>query len=217
MADFIPSLLVTPVPTLLVLAGIVLLLLSVIAKIGEKIVVDPRRQKHAAFLGIMLLIVGLGLGFVTPCPEPFEYRDEYCNYLRMDIASASKGLDESGSMTAAEQVPENVPENVRLKREHLTNIERRIEELTDDLGRVIMRRDQICREVKNGKCDKLNNQIVKTEHVLNESKDERKRVISEMEHDETTDLADRKQIAGDLQQRLEILKARRDQVCSSVQ
>ncbi len=57
----------TPLPNLLVIAGLLLVLLGFAGKIGAFIELSPQRQKIAGFFGFMLLIFGIGL-FTLPKP-----------------------------------------------------------------------------------------------------------------------------------------------------
>ena len=59
MVDLLTSLKDTPLPTLLILAGLFFLLLSVVAKLGGAIEVNPAQQKLAMAIGLFLLIIGL--------------------------------------------------------------------------------------------------------------------------------------------------------------
>ena len=58
----------TPVPNVLVIAGIVFLLLAVAGHIGANLSVPPRRQAAAAGIGAALLISGIAI-FVAPSPQ----------------------------------------------------------------------------------------------------------------------------------------------------
>ncbi|MEA3467127.1 MAG: hypothetical protein U9R57_02760 [Thermodesulfobacteriota bacterium] len=69
----------TPLPTILVMAGILFLFLAVVGKLGAWIVVSPQKQKLAGVLGSLLLIAGVILyiqrssapalpSVVTPAP-----------------------------------------------------------------------------------------------------------------------------------------------------
>lgn len=49
----------TPLPTILVVAGIVFLLLSVAGKLSDKVTVPETRQKQALYLGLVLLGAGI--------------------------------------------------------------------------------------------------------------------------------------------------------------
>ncbi len=71
----------TPVPTLLILAGIGFLLLAVAGQIAGKIEVPPARQKWAAIIGSVCLALGVALQLwsggtsptsasATPTPAP---------------------------------------------------------------------------------------------------------------------------------------------------
>ena len=53
----------TPLPNLLVVGGLVFLFLAIVGKVGAKIVVSEQRQKAAAVIGAVLLLLGLGLQF----------------------------------------------------------------------------------------------------------------------------------------------------------
>ena len=59
----------TPLPTILVVGGIFLLVLSVVGRLGAKVVVNPRRQTLAAVLGGSLLAAGTVL-YVSEVFEP---------------------------------------------------------------------------------------------------------------------------------------------------
>jgi 4-amino-4-deoxy-L-arabinose transferase-like glycosyltransferase len=56
----------TPIPTLLVIAGIVFLLLSIAGQLAGRIAVPPERQRWAAVIGGILLISGVALYVVPP-------------------------------------------------------------------------------------------------------------------------------------------------------
>ena len=56
----------TPVPNVLVIAGIVFLLLAVAGKVGANLSVPPNRQKTAALIGTILLISGIAIFMVPP-------------------------------------------------------------------------------------------------------------------------------------------------------
>jgi hypothetical protein len=55
----------TPIPTILVIAGIVFLLLSIAGQLAGRIAVAPERQRWAAVIGGMLLAAGVVL-YVVP-------------------------------------------------------------------------------------------------------------------------------------------------------
>lgn len=56
----------TPLPTLLVVAGLFFLLLSVAGRLGAMIVVSPGRQAVAALIGAVLLASGIALQTLPP-------------------------------------------------------------------------------------------------------------------------------------------------------
>jgi hypothetical protein len=74
----------TPIPTILVVAGIAFLLLSIVGQLVGRINVPPERQRRAAIIGGLLLVVGLALDIgpslwrslkspevlTTPRPQP---------------------------------------------------------------------------------------------------------------------------------------------------
>ncbi len=62
--EFIGSLQNTPLPTILVVGGILLLVLAVASELGGKITIAPQRQKSALILGIGLLVIGVALYFI---------------------------------------------------------------------------------------------------------------------------------------------------------
>jgi hypothetical protein len=63
---FIAALKDTPIPTILVVAGIVFLLLSIAGQLAGRIVVPPERQREAAIIGGFLLVVGVALHIAPP-------------------------------------------------------------------------------------------------------------------------------------------------------
>ena len=69
MESVIAALKDTPIPTLLLVAGIVLLLLSIAGQLAGRIAVPPERQRWAAIIGSVLLVTGLALQ-VFPAPRP---------------------------------------------------------------------------------------------------------------------------------------------------
>jgi hypothetical protein len=74
MVDLMKSLADTPVPTILVVAGLFFLFLAIGGQLGAKIVTDRVKQKLAGIVGAFLLIAGLALylipGILTPSIEP---------------------------------------------------------------------------------------------------------------------------------------------------
>jgi hypothetical protein len=65
MGDFIKTLKDTPIPTILVWAGLFFLLLPFVSKIGGVIEVQPNQKRSAIFIGLLLLTIGLTLN-LTP-------------------------------------------------------------------------------------------------------------------------------------------------------
>lgn len=59
----------TPVPTLLIVAGIVFLFLSIVPKIGDRINVSSKNQKSSMIIGVVLLLLGIGL-YLLPADDP---------------------------------------------------------------------------------------------------------------------------------------------------
>ncbi len=72
MLDLLSQLSNTPVPNVLVIAGIVFLLLAVAGKVGANLSVPPNRQKTAALVGTILLISGIAIFMAPPGPNPVE-------------------------------------------------------------------------------------------------------------------------------------------------
>lgn len=64
----------TPIPTILVVAGIVFLLLAIAGQLAGRIAVAPERQRWAAIIGGGLLAIGVALHVVPQVrlisPEP---------------------------------------------------------------------------------------------------------------------------------------------------
>ncbi|WP_017301307.1 hypothetical protein [Nodosilinea nodulosa] len=69
--DIIEALKNTPIPTLLIFAGLFFILLAFVSKVGGFIEVQPAQQKWAAPIGIALLVFGLILALKAP-PEPIK-------------------------------------------------------------------------------------------------------------------------------------------------
>ena len=61
MKDILQILVDTPIPTLLILGGLVFLLLSIADKVYGKIEVAEERKKYALSVGFLLLGSGLGI------------------------------------------------------------------------------------------------------------------------------------------------------------
>jgi hypothetical protein len=61
----------TPLPTFLVIAGIFFLVLALVSQIGNYVTMPVQRQKVAAILGAVLLILGVGL-YLVPAPQHLQ-------------------------------------------------------------------------------------------------------------------------------------------------
>jgi hypothetical protein len=61
MDSIIAALQETPIPTILVVAGIVFLLLSIAGQLAGRIAIPPERQRQAAIIGCFLVVVGIAL------------------------------------------------------------------------------------------------------------------------------------------------------------
>lgn len=68
VTELLSSLKDTPLPILLILAGLFFLLLSVAAKVGGAIEVSPTQQKIAMPIGLLLLSLGMILNFQSQKP-----------------------------------------------------------------------------------------------------------------------------------------------------
>jgi hypothetical protein len=64
MESLLGALKETPIPTIMVVAGIAFLLLAIARQLAGRIVVAPERQRWAAFIGGGLLAIGLALHIV---------------------------------------------------------------------------------------------------------------------------------------------------------
>jgi hypothetical protein len=71
MESIITALKDTPIPTIMVVAGIVFLLLAVAGQLAGRIVVAPERQRWAAIIGGGLLVIGLALHIAPQLKERF--------------------------------------------------------------------------------------------------------------------------------------------------
>ena len=60
----------TPIPIILVVAGLFFLFLAIGGRFGAKIVADRVKEKYAWFLGTILLFAGLALSLIPPPPSP---------------------------------------------------------------------------------------------------------------------------------------------------
>ena len=60
----------TPIPTILVVAGIVFLLLAIAGQLAGRIIVSSERQPWAAVIGGVLLVIGVTLTLIQPGSKP---------------------------------------------------------------------------------------------------------------------------------------------------
>ena len=61
MEDIFIEIVKTPLPTILVMSGILFLFLAVVGKFGARIAVNPQKQRLAGLLGAVLLVGGVAL------------------------------------------------------------------------------------------------------------------------------------------------------------
>jgi hypothetical protein len=72
MESILAALKETPIPTILVVAGIVFLLLSIAGQLAGRITVPPERQRQATIIGCLLVVVGVALHVIPPRLNPPE-------------------------------------------------------------------------------------------------------------------------------------------------
>src|SRR5215510_12584430 len=74
MDTIVTALKETPIPTILVVAGIVFLLLSIAGQLAGRVTVPPERQRQATIIGCLLVVVGIALHVIPsrliPPPPP---------------------------------------------------------------------------------------------------------------------------------------------------
>jgi hypothetical protein len=66
MESVLAALKETPIPTILVVAGIVFLLLSIAGQLAGRITVPPEQRRQATIIGCLLVVVGVALHVVPP-------------------------------------------------------------------------------------------------------------------------------------------------------
>ncbi len=71
-AEIIDALKNTPIPTILIFAGLFFILLAFVSKVGGVIEVQPAQQKWSAPIGIALLVFGLVLALNAPPDTDFS-------------------------------------------------------------------------------------------------------------------------------------------------
>ena len=62
----------TPLPTILVMGGLLFLFLAIVGKFGARIVVNPQKQGLAGLLGAVLLGGGVALYILRAPPIPLS-------------------------------------------------------------------------------------------------------------------------------------------------
>ncbi|CAJ7135601.1 Uncharacterised protein [Burkholderia pseudomallei] len=92
----------TPVPTILVVAGVFFLLLSVVDKLAGRINVAPDLRKRATLIGLCLLVAGIGLQFSSRYPGTGSHRG---TTLRAAESRAASGAATNISPETAQVVP----------------------------------------------------------------------------------------------------------------
>ena len=102
----------SPLQTLMVVAGLFFLLLSIVSKVGGTITVSPRRQKISIVIGSVLLALGLFLNFkdalfAAPC-SPQEIVTEYLHLLDSRQLDKAKELHPSLNVEAVSRWMESV-------------------------------------------------------------------------------------------------------------
>src|SRR5262245_43480858 len=70
MESVVAALKDTPIPTILVIAGIVFLLLSIAGQLAGRITVPPEQRRQATIIGCLLVVVGVALHVVPPRLNP---------------------------------------------------------------------------------------------------------------------------------------------------
>lgn len=69
METFLNAIQKTPLPTILILAGLLFLLLGFVTKIGGIIEVSPEQKRWTIPIGLLVLAIGLVLNSATPAPN----------------------------------------------------------------------------------------------------------------------------------------------------
>lgn len=80
MQDVLAAIKDTPLPTILVVAGIFCLLLSITSQFTGKITVDPTQRFWARAAGGALVVVGIGIYFIGSQPQDRQSTDETVTY-----------------------------------------------------------------------------------------------------------------------------------------
>ena len=152
--EIIKTIIEGPISNLLILAGVIFLLLSVIGNIGAKIVVDPQKQKYAAILGTVLLIIGLGLHVFSNLNTPDEIKSN-CEQLDIKIMNKKKELQHNlhdreraiEGMNRIEPLLTTDPdahEAYKHQEDWLRQIEGRIKKLQREIEEVRKKKEKVC-------------------------------------------------------------------------
>ena len=80
MNDLLNTLSHTPLPTILVVAGIAFWVLAIAGSLAGKITVEPGKQKTGGFVGSSLIVLGLILFFAPPPHQSRWIRNNGENY-----------------------------------------------------------------------------------------------------------------------------------------
>jgi hypothetical protein len=81
MESILAALKDTPIPTILVIGGILFLLLSIAGQLAGRIAVPPERQRQAAIIGCLLVVVGVAVHVVPPRLNPPQSPGGSCPYI----------------------------------------------------------------------------------------------------------------------------------------
>lgn len=87
----------TPLPTILVVGGIALLLLSILTQVGGWVSVPPQRQKVAGIFGIVVLTLGIIL-YLVPASQPpgSEPKETGTSLSTPSLSSYFNGISKEG-------------------------------------------------------------------------------------------------------------------------
>jgi hypothetical protein len=103
MHDVLLAMKDTPLPTILVIAGIFCLLLSVTSQFTGKITIDPTQRFWARLAGAALVLVGIGINYAGSILSGHESADKTAtNELNKDRSGAEPNSASSGQQNQAE-------------------------------------------------------------------------------------------------------------------
>jgi hypothetical protein len=98
----------TPIPTILVIAGIVFLLLAIAGQLAGRIVVAPERQRWAGVIGSVLLAAGIVL-YVVPQGRPASPKTEGVPTSRPSPPPATQQPSRPSAGSSSTQPPPPTP------------------------------------------------------------------------------------------------------------